>query len=70
MRALQDAVSEACQINDLDHDHRRLRPWPDVSEACQINDLDHTDIVEFDTGMVSEACQINDLDHLLTRVLY
>ena len=34
-------VSEACQINDLDHP---LFPWlqrPLVSEACQINDLDH-----------------------------
>ena len=34
-------VSDACQINDLDH-----RVWPfdagvDVSDACQINDLDH-----------------------------
>ena len=70
MRALQDAVSEACQINDLDHDHRRLRPWPDVSEACQINDLDHWHFLDYSHVSVSEACQINDLDHLLTRVLY
>ena len=56
-------VSEACQINDLDH------PWPPgiapgvVSEACQINDLDHTKTKKEHIDKVSEACQINDLDH-------
>ena len=40
-------VSDACQINDLDHkqESRHLRKFVyagvDVSGACQINDLDH-----------------------------
>ena len=34
-------VSEACQINDLDHlSASDISDWL-VSEACQINDLDH-----------------------------
>ena len=55
-------VSEACQINDLDHGD--LLDWFDakVSEACQINDLDHHVPVVHDSALVSEACQINDLD--------
>ena len=62
------SVSEACQINDLDHPARSA-PWSRlVSEACQINDLDHdlkpnTILLE-----VSEACQINDLDHIRSRL--
>ena len=56
-------VSEACQINDLDHRSASTTPGRRVSEACQINDLDH----QFGNGAwvetVSEACQINDLDH-------
>ena len=56
-------VSEACQINDLDHGD--LLDWFDakVSEACQINDLDHAGLRLHEQGLVSEACQINDLDH-------
>ena len=58
------SVSEACQINDLDH----LTAFGDallaVSEACQINDLDHF-VGRPEVGAeVSEACQINDLDHV------
>ena len=34
-------VSEACQINDLDHRGWSARSARSVSEACQINDLDH-----------------------------
>ena len=34
-------VSEACQINDLDHTAFRNHGFNFVSEACQINDLDH-----------------------------
>ena len=34
-------VSEACQINDLDHSEHRGQLFGVVSEACQINDLDH-----------------------------
>ena len=34
-------VSEACQINDLDHPHNEHNANLSVSEACQINDLDH-----------------------------
>ena len=34
-------VSEACQINDLDHRRIILFKIIIVSEACQINDLDH-----------------------------
>ena len=34
-------VSEACQINDLDHLTYMASVTYDVSEACQINDLDH-----------------------------
>ena len=37
-------VSEACQINDLDHDCVAKDEDDAVSEACQINDLDHADI--------------------------
>ena len=36
-----DDVSEACQINDLDHRERPVVVERFVSEACQINDLDH-----------------------------
>ena len=61
-------VSEACQINDLDHALRFDVPSRFVSEACQINDLDH----QYDDAkmqiLVSEACQINDLDHLQLRL--
>ena len=35
------AVSEACQINDLDHVIWVMGSGMVVSEACQINDLDH-----------------------------
>ena len=58
------SVSEACQINDLDH---RIPPHDrrtGVSEACQINDLDHPAQSAPWSRLVSEACQINDLDHL------
>ena len=34
-------VSEACQINDLDHRGIMQKGVTIVSEACQINDLDH-----------------------------
>ena len=34
-------VSEACQINDLDHPTTSMIQATPVSEACQINDLDH-----------------------------
>ena len=34
-------VSEACQINDLDHSTKPATDRGGVSEACQINDLDH-----------------------------
>ncbi len=34
-------VSEACQINDLDHGGAAAIAVVLVSEACQINDLDH-----------------------------
>ena len=34
-------VSEACQINDLDHWRAGGLVTAFVSEACQINDLDH-----------------------------
>ena len=35
-------VSDACQINDFDHDEfDDLRDML-VSDACQINDFDHT----------------------------
>ena len=34
-------VSEACQINDLDHGLLSAEAMLYVSEACQINDLDH-----------------------------
>ena len=36
-------VSEACQINDLDHGLAFGERAEFVSEACQINDLDHVD---------------------------
>ena len=35
------SVSEACQINDLDHCRDYFDALVVVSEACQINDLDH-----------------------------
>ena len=56
-------VSEACQINDLDHEQIPSADLTIVSEACQINDLDHTEFLEILISFVSEACQINDLDH-------
>ena len=34
-------VSDACQINDLDHVHMPPDNVFYVSDACQINDLDH-----------------------------
>ena len=56
-------VSEACQINDLDHRARPANNFTHVSEACQINDLDHARSNWLRLRLVSEACQINDLDH-------
>ena len=35
------AVSDACQINDFDHDIPDSIPEGIVSDACQINDFDH-----------------------------
>ena len=64
MRGSQaDRVSEACQINDLDHGGKQSPIIVGVSEACQINDLDHRYTNEIYSQRVSEACQINDLDH-------
>ena len=57
------SVSEACQINDLDHRVWRIHVKPKVSEACQINDLDHNEKIVAHYALVSESCQINDLDH-------
>ena len=37
-------VSEACQINDLDHSLPDVDRERGVSEACRINDLDHGDV--------------------------
>ena len=37
-------VSDACQINDLDHIAALDSFTIDVSDACQINDLDHAAI--------------------------
>ena len=37
-------VSEACQINDLDHSVVNFPAPAVVSEACQINDLDHFEL--------------------------
>ena len=37
----KNLVSEACQINDLDHAIGGSGLEQLVSEACQINDLDH-----------------------------
>ena len=62
-------VSEACQINDLDHRGASGNPTPRVSEACQINDLDHNEKIVRHYALVSEACQINDLDHPIGRPL-
>ena len=56
-------VSEACQINDLDHPLTAQQRELEVSEACQINDLDHGLQCRECVDVVSEACQINDLDH-------
>ena len=42
MRVSWSTVSEACQINDLDHLVNDAVVCRFVSEACQINDLDHT----------------------------
>ena len=56
-------VSEACQINDLDHSCNTISKTLHVSEACQINDLDHLKTDYLPVPVVSEACQINDLDH-------
>ena len=57
-------VSEACQINDLDHGRLHKPVAAVVSEACQINDLDHGLAFGERAEFVSEACQINDLDHV------
>ena len=61
MICLQE-VSEACQINDLDHVSVTRFSRIEVSEACQINDLDHDAAQIVARDRVSEACQINDLD--------
>ena len=60
---VSDCVSEACQINDLDHSAFHSPATYSVSEACQINDLDHELVEVAGIRRVSEACQINDLDH-------
>ena len=62
-------VSEACQINDLDHQAAADIFGAVVSEACQINDLDHNNDGTVNGFSVSEACQINDLDHQVARLL-
>ena len=61
-------VSEACQINDLDHRFGVLVVEAVVSEACQINDLDHHAADRWTDLTVSEACQINDLDHAMAAI--
>ena len=40
---VEDVVSDACQIKDLDHGYGGDWPSPAVSDACQIKDLDHHD---------------------------
>ena len=34
-------VSDACQINDFDHNRFIAQIMETVSDACQINDFDH-----------------------------
>ena len=64
MKVASVLVSDACQINDLDHLSPGARYVPSVSDACQINDLDHVHAHDSVGRGVSDACQINDLDHL------
>ena len=56
-------VSDACQINDFDHDIHFVVIITVVSDACQINDFDHRLPVGASSTAVSDACQINDFDH-------
>ena len=56
-------VSDACQINDFDHDATVWQLSDRVSDACQINDFDHRAAVCVCDVVVSDACQINDFDH-------
>ena len=60
---VQAAVSDACQIKDLDHIHDQSLSNNGVSDACQIKDLDHINDNDSNGRMVSDACQIKDLDH-------
>ena len=56
-------VSDACQINDFDHNIMLALIRHYVSDACQINDFDHDTLCLFGRLCVSDACQINDFDH-------
>ena len=38
---VDEAVSDACQINDFDHRYIVSYEETTVSDACQINDFDH-----------------------------
>ena len=60
---VDEAVSDACQINDFDHRYIVSYEETTVSDACQINDFDHSKRVLSMSHAVSDACQINDFDH-------
>ena len=61
--SLRLSVSDACQINDFDHNAcDAFNPYF-VSDACQINDFDHASRHSDGETQVSDACQINDFDH-------
>ena len=62
-RRKQLQVSDACQINDFDHEFPRDYESYAVSDACQINDFDHVTWGVGGFNNVSDACQINDFDH-------
>ena len=62
---LKVSVSDACQINDFDHNRQKRKFVASVSDACQINDFDHCDDGLLAQWLVSDACQINDLTTLL-----
>ena len=40
-KLVEEGVSDACQINDFDHDGNAVSFSYQVSDACQINDFDH-----------------------------
>ena len=58
------AVSDVCQINEVDHPPVHSKHGRHVSDVCQINEVDHSPSGSTPKRAVSDVCQINEVDHV------